>query len=117
MINFFIFDSLTLMIYCKLTFMILVLDFIAATDGGRMAIVLFGRAFKISIATLALIAILFLGSFAGSDLFLFYFMFCVVFQRGNEIPSRNEVDKLDLPRCLVAGGLYVIAALTLIPFQ
>ena len=34
MIKCFIFDSLTLMIYYKLTFMILVLDFIAATDGG-----------------------------------------------------------------------------------
>ena len=90
---------------------------IAATDGGRMAMSLFGRAFKISVATLALIAVLFLGSFGGSDLFLFYFMFCVVFQSGNEIPARNEVDKLDLLRCFVAGGLYVIAALTLIPFQ
>ena len=82
-----------------------------------MAIALFGRAFKITVATLALAAILFLGSLGGSDLFLFYFMFTVVFQRGNEIPSRNEVDKLDLTRCLVAGGLYIIAALTLIPFQ
>jgi hypothetical protein len=93
------------------------LHFMVATDGGRIAITLFGRAFKISVATLAQIAILFLGSFGGSDLFLFYFMFCVLFQRGNEIPARNETDKLDLARCFVAGGLYVIAALTLIPFQ
>ena len=88
-----------------------------ATDGGRMAIALFGRAFKISVATLALISILVLGFFGGSDLFLFYFMFSVIFQKGNEIPARNEVDKLDLTRCFVAGGLYVLAALTLIPFQ
>jgi hypothetical protein len=67
-----------------------------ATDGGRMAIALFGRVFKISVATLALIAILLLGSFGDSDLFLFYFMFVVFFQRGNEIPARNEIDKLGM---------------------
>jgi hypothetical protein len=82
-----------------------------------MAVALFGRVFKISVATLALIGILFLGSFAGSDLFLFYFLFCVTFQRGNEIPARNEVDKLDLPRCFAAAAIYAVAALVLIPFQ
>lgn len=53
----------------------------------------------------------------GSDLFLFYFAFCLAFQSGNEVPSRNEVDSLDFSRVLAATVAYVLAALALVPFQ
>lgn len=53
----------------------------------------------------------------GSDLFLFYFAFCLAFQSGNEVPARDEVQKVDLTRVFVATGAYVVALLTLIPFQ
>lgn len=87
-----------------------------ATDGGRAAIALFGRAGKLSAGTFA-IFVLFVFGAMGSDLFLFYALFCLVYQTGNEIPARNEVDKLDLPRSFTAVALYVLAALSIVPFQ
>lgn len=89
---------------------------IGTTDGGRMAMTLFGRASKILIGNIALFLTFFAG-FAGSDLFLFYFAFCIAFQAGNDVPARNEVDGVDFSRVLVATSTYVIAALALIPFQ
>lgn len=77
---------------------------------------LFGRASKSAIGSLVAFVML-LAGVIGSDLFLFYFAFCIAFQTGNEIPARNEVDKLDLPRCFGAAILYVLATLALVPFQ
>jgi len=85
-----------------------------ATDGGRMALALFGRGVKLVFGQLFLVVLFFLGLF-GSDLFLFYFTFVIFFQNGNEIPSRNEVDELDYGRVLVATAAGVLTALTLIP--
>ena len=65
--------------------------------------------------TLALGVLLTVG-IAGSDLFLFYFSFCIAFQTGNEVPARNEVDKVDIPRVLLATATYVFVALALTPF-
>lgn len=53
----------------------------------------------------------------GSDLFLFYFAFCLAFQSGNEVPARNEVVKVDLTRVFLAIVVYMPVLLTLIPFQ
>ena len=88
---------------------------IAATDGGRVALSLFGRLTKGVVGSIALLTLLIVG-FTGSDLFLFYFSFIIAFQSGNEVPARNEVDKLDIPRVLLATATYVFAALALIPF-
>ena len=77
---------------------------------------LFGRQVKLSIGGLALFVMLFLGV-QGSDLLLFYFAFCVAFQKGNEIPCRNEVDTIDFSRVLLATGSYFLALLALIPIQ
>lgn len=90
--------------------------YISATDGGRAAIAVFGRATKVLIASFSFFYILFNG-LLGSDIFLFYFAFCIAFQAGNEIPARNEVDKIGLPRIFLAAATYVIAALALVPFQ
>ena len=87
-----------------------------ATDGGRIAMALFGRQSKLTIGGLALFVILFLGA-QGSDLLLFYFGFCLAFQKGNEIPCKNEVDTIDFSRVLVATGTYFLALLALIPIQ
>jgi len=86
-----------------------------ATDGGRVALSLFGRLGKGAVGSVFL-ALLLLVGLTGSDLFLFYFSFCIAFQTGNEVPARNEVDKLDIPRVFLATGTYVLAALALIPF-
>jgi len=81
-----------------------------------MALALFGRGAKSVVGSCFLIA-LFIAGFAGSDLFLFYFSFVIAFETGNEIPARNEVDNLDLPRVCLAAAAYFVAALALIPFQ
>ena len=87
-----------------------------ATDGGRLTMALFDRAEKLSIGTLTLSALLFAGFF-GSDLFLFYFSFCLAFQTGNEVPARNEIDSVDFSRIFVALVCYGLAILTLVPVQ
>jgi len=89
---------------------------IGSTDGGRLTMALFDRAEKMSIGSLTLTALFFAGFF-GSDLFLFYFSFCLAFQTGNEIPARNEHDSVDFSRVLVALVCYALAILTLVPFQ
>lgn len=77
---------------------------------------LFDRAEKMSVGTLTLGALLWAGLF-GSDLFLFYFSFCLAFQTGNEIPARNEQDPVEFSRVLVAIVCYGLAILTLVPVQ
>ena len=89
---------------------------VGTTDGGRVAVTLLGRSAKQVVANFFLAALC-LAGFAGSDLFLFYFGFVLAFQKGNEIPSRNEVDALTFDRVLLATAGGVLVLLTLIPFQ
>lgn len=89
---------------------------IGTTDGGRVALALFGRQGKQAIGGLAMLAILLFG-IQGSDLFLFYYAFCLAFQKGNEIPCRNEVETPDFSRVITATVAYFLALLALIPFQ
>lgn len=77
---------------------------------------LFDRAEKMSIGTLTLAVLLYAGLF-GSDMFLFYFSFCLAFQTGNEVPSRNEQDSVDFSRVIVAIVCYGLVILTLVPIQ
>ena len=77
---------------------------------------LFDRAEKMSIGSLTLTALFFAGIF-GSDMFLFYFSFCLAFQTGNEVPARNETDSVDFSRVIVALVCYGLAILTLVPVQ
>ena len=77
---------------------------------------LFGRGAKLLVGNIFLFA-LFLVGLVGSDLFLFYFTFLIVFQAGNEIPARNEVDNIEFSRIGLAAVSYVVAMLALIPFQ
>lgn len=81
-----------------------------------MALALFGRGPRLLIGNLFLLATLAAG-IAGSDLFLFYFAFCIAFQTGNEVPAKNEFDPPAFSRVVVATTAYVLATLSLIPFQ
>jgi hypothetical protein len=90
--------------------------FAAATDGGRISMTLFSRGAKIVVGQLFYILLLAAG-LVGSDLFLLYFSFLVFFQRGNEIPARNEVDDISFSRVLLATFAGVITLLTLIPIS
>eukprot|EP00563_Minutocellus_polymorphus_P009759 CAMPEP_0181025234 /NCGR_PEP_ID=MMETSP1070-20121207/2994_1 /TAXON_ID=265543 /ORGANISM="Minutocellus polymorphus, Strain NH13" /LENGTH=849 /DNA_ID=CAMNT_0023102339 /DNA_START=39 /DNA_END=2585 /DNA_ORIENTATION=- len=71
------------------------------TDGGRVALALFGRSGSQVAGFFALIA-LFLQGIFSSDLLLFYFAFITFFQSENEIPCRNEVDDIDFSRVLLS---------------
>lgn len=53
----------------------------------------------------------------GSDLFLFYFAFILAFQKGNEVPARNEIDELSIPRVATGALTFALAFLTLVPIQ
>ena len=88
----------------------------SATDGGRMALALFGRNTKTVIGYLTMATLLVAGAF-GSDLFLFYFAFIIVFQKGNEVPARNEFDDIDTSRIILGGVGFALAFLTLVPVQ
>jgi hypothetical protein len=79
-----------------------------------MALSLFGRGPKLLIGNAFMFAILLIGTL-GSDLFLFYFAFCLAFQSGNEIPAKNEVDSVDFSRVIAGTLIYVLALLVLIP--
>jgi len=89
---------------------------IGTTDGGRLTMALFDRAEKMTIGSLTLLALLYFGLF-GSDLFLFYFSFVIAFQTGNEVPARNEQDSVSFSRVIVATICYLLALMSLIPFQ
>lgn len=77
---------------------------------------LFDRAEKMAIGSFTLAVLLYFGLF-GSDMFLFYFSFCLAFQSGNEVPARNEQDSVDYSRVIVAILCYFLAIVTLVPFQ
>jgi hypothetical protein len=62
------------MVYASEAILTLVVLIKIATDGGRMAIALFGRGTKLVIGQIFLTALLLVG-LVSSDLFLFYFSF------------------------------------------
>jgi hypothetical protein len=74
------------------------------------------RGAKLLIGNVFLLALLVVG-LLGSDLFLFYFGFITLFQTGNEIAAKNEVDKVEFSRVIMAIAAYVLMVLSLTPFQ
>lgn len=87
---------------------------VGRTDGGRLAISMFGRSASQGLSLFSLTALFILG-FSGSDLMLFYFGFCVFAQLELEIPLRNEIDDVDLLGVVVAVVSWAIMALVLVP--
>lgn len=87
---------------------------VGRTDGGRMALTLFGRSGTQLVSFLTFVA-MFIQGLMGSDLLLFFFSFVVFFQSELEIPQRNEVDDMDFSRVLLATATGVLVLLTLIP--
>eukprot|EP00956_Cyclotella_meneghiniana_P033018 scaffold92765_cov67-Cyclotella_meneghiniana.AAC.5 len=87
---------------------------VGRTDGGRIALSMFGRSASQGLTLFSLTALFVLG-FSGSDLMLFYFGFCVFAQLELEIPLRNEIDDADLLGVTSAVVSWIIMALVLIP--
>eukprot|EP00804_Cyclotella_cryptica_P008925 CCRYP_012045-RB/>CCRYP_012045-RB protein AED:0.03 eAED:0.03 QI:274/1/1/1/0.83/0.71/7/2545/865 len=87
---------------------------VGRTDGGRIAMSLFGRSGSQAI-TLASLTVLFVLGLSGSDLMLFYFGFVVLGQSELEIPMRNEVDDVDFPGVTLASLAGFLMILSLVP--
>jgi len=84
------------------------------TDGGRVALALFGRSGAQLLSFLTDV-FLFLGGITKSDTMLLYFSFVAFFQSELEIPLRNEVDEVDFGRSLLAIASGVLVLLTITP--
>lgn len=84
------------------------------TDGGRVALSLFGRSGAQLVGLLTLLS-LFVGGILTSDAMLLYFAFILFYQNELEIPMRNEVDDVDFSRVLIATVSGVLVLLTIIP--
>ena len=87
---------------------------VGRTDGGRIAMSLFGRSGSQAITLVSLTALFVLG-LSGSDLMLFYFGFVVLGQSELEIPMRNEVDDVGVLGILLSSLAGFLMILTLVP--
>lgn len=87
------------------------------TDGGRMALTIFGRRGFFLVKAFSVLAICAAGLFGldNSEILLLYALFVVLWQRELESPALNEVDDLDTVRGLSAFPIAVLVALTLLP--
>eukprot|EP00522_Entomoneis_paludosa_P013050 CAMPEP_0172448464 /NCGR_PEP_ID=MMETSP1065-20121228/7479_1 /TAXON_ID=265537 /ORGANISM="Amphiprora paludosa, Strain CCMP125" /LENGTH=873 /DNA_ID=CAMNT_0013199973 /DNA_START=32 /DNA_END=2653 /DNA_ORIENTATION=+ len=87
------------------------------TDGGRIAVSMFGRrgTYVVSTATSVLLCSIGLFGFDQMNALLTYTLFSILWQRELEIPAINEVDQLDFVRGLVGIGMTFLVLLTLLP--
>ena len=87
------------------------------TDGGRIAVAMFGRrgAFVVKLFTAVLLCSAGLFGLDDTNILLLYTFFVLIWQRELETPPRNEVDELDFPRGLAAIAAGLAVGLTLIP--
>ena len=87
------------------------------TDGGRIAVAMFGRrgAFVVKLFSALLLCAAGLFGLDDTNILLIYGLFVLVYQRELESPALNEVDELDFPRGLMAICTALVVGLTLIP--
>jgi membrane-associated protease RseP (regulator of RpoE activity) len=93
---------------------------LGATDGGRLSLSLFGRQGHSVIGGLTWLALLVssftLGEQQGELLVTAWVVNNVV-QNNQEVPCRDETDKVNLPRSLAAFALWFLAILAIIPMS
>jgi Zn-dependent protease len=89
---------------------------LGSTDGGRMSLTLFGRQGHSLIGGAVwfglLISTLFL---EGTEVLLGAWIIFNLVQNDPEIPCRDEVDKVSIPRAMAAFGMWFVAILALTP--
>jgi len=87
------------------------------TDGGRIALSMFGRRGAFVTKLLATLVLVASGLFGldPMNILLAYVIFTLVWQRELESPIRNEVDELDFPRGLLGITSGILVGLILIP--
>jgi len=87
------------------------------SDGGRISQAIFGRNGHSVIQGMIYLAI-FGSSFFGfdqSNILLAYGLFCLFGQSELEIPCRDEIVPVPLPRVFIALGAWTFVGLTLLP--
>lgn len=89
---------------------------IGSTDGGRMSQAVLGRVWHLTFSSLVF-TVLFLSSLFndGFNLLLGFLFIYSFTQRDMEIPCRNEIDRVELPRAVAASVSWILAALILCP--
>jgi hypothetical protein len=89
------------------------------TDGGRVALTMFGRRGAFVVKSFAGLLLCFAGliGFDGANIILSYVLFAVLFQRELETPARNEVEELDFVRGALGICMALVVALALFPMQ
>ena len=91
---------------------------LGATDGARLSLTLFGRQGQAVIGGSTWLALL-IASFTLTDqqgeVLITAWIINNVIQNDMEVPCRNEIDKINLPRILIAFSLWFLAALIIIP--
>mmetsp|Transcript_5409 Transcript_5409/g.7973 ORF Transcript_5409/g.7973 Transcript_5409/m.7973 type:complete len:480 (+) Transcript_5409:942-2381(+) len=85
------------------------------TDGGRIALALFGRNAAGFLNGFSLITLFIAG--LGNDTFLLYFLFVFLFQGDPEIPLRNEIDDVGLVRVALSLFTAAFVIMTLVPIS
>lgn len=90
---------------------------IGNTDGGRIALTIFGRGFLRFVRSLTLGLLILAGLFGSdqADLLIVYAIIAQIWMRETEIPCKNEVDGLDDGRLVLASLVAFIVALAVVP--
>mmetsp|Transcript_19613 Transcript_19613/g.41225 ORF Transcript_19613/g.41225 Transcript_19613/m.41225 type:complete len:84 (+) Transcript_19613:469-720(+) len=83
-----------------------------------MSQAIFGRVWHLTFSSLVFL-VLFISSFVSdSQGILLGYLFIYSFtQRDMEIPCRNEIDKVELPRAIAALVSWLVAVLILVPLR
>lgn len=90
---------------------------VGSTDGGRISQAILGRVWHLTFSSVVFL-VLFISSFTSDSGILLSFLFIYSFtQRDMEIPCRNEIDKVELPRAVAALVSWLLAALILVPLR
>ena len=99
--------------------LVLTLALFSDTDGGRIAIAMFGRRGSYIVKTFTTILLCGAGIFGfdGSGVLLAYALFAMIWQRELEAPARNEVQELDFPRGALGIAVALVVVLSLSPMQ
>jgi len=94
-------------------------SFESDTDGGRIALAMFGRrgAFIVKFFTGILLCTLGILGFDESSVLLTYSLYSFIWQRELEAPARNEVEELDVPRASLAIASALLVTVALVPLQ
>lgn len=87
------------------------------TDGGRVALSIFGRSLSNVVRTITVVGMIAAGLFGDdkANLLLFFAVYSQIWQRETEIPCKNEVDGIDDFRVIVGFVSLFLAGLAIVP--